>query len=101
MRRYLAESARVLTPGGRLAFTVFALDPDRQRSEVFDFQAFDETSLIIDARHPERAIGHWRTALEAAVTEAGLTVAGKWNGAWSPPAAYEGGQDLYVVVKAV
>ncbi|HLZ74050.1 class I SAM-dependent methyltransferase [Phenylobacterium sp.] len=99
VRRYLAESARVLRPGGRLAFTAFALEPERKSSEIFDFKPFDETSLIIDARYPERAIGHWRAALEAAIGEAGLTVAGRWNGAWAPPAQYDGGQDLYVAVK--
>ncbi len=100
VRRYLAESARVLRPGGRLAFTAFALEPDRMSSEIFDFQPFDETSLIIDARYPERAIGHWRSALEAAIAQAGLRIEGLWNGAWAPPAQYDGGQDLYVVVKA-
>ena len=34
-----------------------------------------------------------------AVVGAGLAVAGSWNGAWFPPAEYEGGQDLFVVVK--
>ncbi|MGZ3376951.1 MAG: class I SAM-dependent methyltransferase [Phenylobacterium sp.] len=100
VRRYLAESARVLVPGGRLAFTAFALTPERQSSEVFDFQPFDETSLVIDARYPERAIGHWRGDLEAATVEAGLKIAGSWNGAWAPPAQYDGGQDLIVAVKA-
>jgi SAM-dependent methyltransferase len=99
VRRYLAESARVLSPGGRLAFTAFALEPERASSEVFDFQPFDNTSMIIDPRYPERAIGHWRPALEAAIAEAGLKITGSWNGAWAPPAAYDGGQDLYVVVK--
>ena len=99
LRRYLAETARVLAPGGRLAFTAFALEPGRQSSEVFDFQPFDETSLVIDARYPERAIGHWRRALEAAVAEAGLKIEGVLNGAWAPPAQYDGGQDLFVAVK--
>jgi SAM-dependent methyltransferase len=100
LRRYLAESARVLAPGGRLAFTAFALTQDRRASEVFAFQPFDETSMIIDPRSPERAIGHWRPALEAAVAGAGLTLAGSWNGAWAPPVQYDGGQDLFVAVKA-
>lgn len=99
VRRYLAESARVLAPGGRLAFTAFALTPERKRSEIFDFQPFDATSLVIDARYPERAIGHWRADLETAIAEAGLMLAGSWNGAWAPPAQYDGGQDLFVVVK--
>lgn len=100
LHRYLAESARVLASGGRLAFTAFALTPDRRTSEVFTFQPFDETSMIIDPRSPERAIGHWRPALEAVVAEAGLTLAGSWNGAWAPTAQYDGGQDLFVAVKA-
>jgi SAM-dependent methyltransferase len=99
VRRYLAQSARVLSPGGRLAFTAFALEPERASSEVFYFQPFDDTSMIIDVRYPERAIGHWRPCLEAAIAEAGLTIAGRWNGAWAPPAQYDGGQDLYVLVK--
>ncbi len=99
VRRYLAETARVLAPGGRLAFTAFALEPSRARSAGFDFQPFDETSMVVDARYPERAIGHRREALEAAVAEAGLQMAGAWNGAWAPPAQYDGGQDLFVVTK--
>jgi SAM-dependent methyltransferase len=99
VRRYLAEAARVLKPGGRFAFTAFALTPGRERSEVFDFQPFDSTSSVIDQRYPERAIGHDRDVLEQAVAEAGLRLTGAWNGAWAPPAQYDGGQDLFVVVK--
>ncbi|THD61194.1 class I SAM-dependent methyltransferase [Phenylobacterium sp.] len=99
MRRYLAETARVLRPGGRLAFTAFALAPERQASEVFGFQPFDATSMIIDPRSPERAIGHWRPAIEAAVAEAGLALTSSLNGLWAPPSAYDGGQDLFVAVK--
>jgi SAM-dependent methyltransferase len=99
VRRYLAESARVLAPGGRLAFTAFALEPGRERSAVFDFKPFDEASMVIDARYPERAIGHQREALRAAVAGAGLRIVGAWNGTWVPPAQYDGGQDLFVVTK--
>jgi SAM-dependent methyltransferase len=99
VRRYLAESARVLKPGGRLAFTVFALEPGRAGSAMFDFQPFDETSAVIDQRYPERAIAHHRSVLEAEVKAAGLRVAGAYRGAWAPPATYVGGQDLYVAVK--
>ncbi|HXA37451.1 MAG TPA: class I SAM-dependent methyltransferase [Phenylobacterium sp.] len=99
MRRYLAEAARVLKPGGRLAFTAFALTPERQDSEVFAFRPFDETSMIIDPRSPERAIGHRRAAIEAAVAEAGLTLTASHNGLWAPPSDYDGGQDLFVAAK--
>jgi SAM-dependent methyltransferase len=100
MRRYLAEGVRVLKPGGRFAFTAFALSPGREASEVFAFEAFDATSKVIDPRYPERAIGHWRPAIEAAVAEAGLTLRTSLAGLWAPPADYDGGQDLFVAVKA-
>jgi SAM-dependent methyltransferase len=100
MRRYLAEAARVLKPGGRLAFTAFALTPGREGSEVFAFQPFAETSRIIDPRSPERAIGHQRPAIEAAVAAAGLTLTASHNGLWAQPSDYDGGQDLFVAVKA-
>jgi SAM-dependent methyltransferase len=99
MRRYLAEAARVLKPGGRLAFTAFALTPERQASEVFAFQPFDETSMIIDPRSPERAIGHQRPAIEGAVADVGLALTSSLNGLWAPPSAYDGGQDLFVATK--
>jgi hypothetical protein len=54
---------------------------------------------VIDQRYPERAIGHDRGVLELAVAEAGLALHGFWKGAWSPPADYDGGQDLFVAVK--
>jgi SAM-dependent methyltransferase len=99
VRRYLAESARVLKPGGRLAFTCFALEAGRERSESFEFRPFGETSAVIDPRVPERAIGHRRDALEAAVAEVGLTITGVFKGHWAPGADYDGGQDLIVAVK--
>lgn len=100
VRRYLAETARVLKPGGRFAFTAFALEQGREASDDFPFRRFDETSAAVDQRYPERAIGHQREALEAAVAGAGLTVAKFWRGYWREPHEYNGGQDLYLAVKA-
>ena len=97
--RYLAECARVLRPGGRLAFTAFALSPGREANAAFPFQPFDATSAVLDPRTPERAIGHDRAALEDAIAEAGLRLTQSLDGEWFPPRAYEGGQDLIVAVK--
>lgn len=99
VRRYLDEAARVLRPGGRFAFTAFALEPGREASADFVFRPFDVTSATVDLRHPERAIGHRREALEAAVSEAGLKVARFRRGHWAAGGDYDGGQDLYVAVK--
>jgi SAM-dependent methyltransferase len=100
VRRYLAEANRVLKPGGRFAFTVFALEPGREASDDFPFARFDETSGAVDRRYPERAIAHRREALETVVAEAGLTVATFRRGYWHEPYDYNGGQDFYLVVKA-
>ena len=99
VRRYLAETARVLKPGGRLAFTAFALEPGREASAEFAFRPFDATSAAVDQRYPERAIAHWRGPLEAAGAEVGLEVKSFWRGYWRGPHDYDGGQDLYLVVR--
>jgi len=100
VRRYLAETARVLRPGGRLAFTAFVLEPGRERSETYDFKTFDATSAVADPSAPEAAIAHRREALEAAIREAGLKLFAFHRGHWAPGGDYQGGQDLYVVEKA-
>jgi SAM-dependent methyltransferase len=99
--RYLAETARVLKPGGRLAFTAFVLEPGRERSGAYDFQPFDATSAVADPTAPEAAIGHRREALEAAIRDAGLAPLAFLRGHWAPGGEYQGGQDLYVVEKAL
>ena len=99
VKRYLAEAARVLRAGGRLAFTAFALEPGREATAEFPFKPFDVTSSAVDPRYPERAIAYRREALEAAVEAAGLGVAKFRRGYWAPGWDYDGGQDLFVVEK--
>lgn len=100
VRRYLAEAARVLRPGGRLAFTAFVLEPGRERAPSYEFQPFDATSAVADPSAPEAAIAHRREALEAAIRETGLTPVAFHRGHWAPGGEYQGGQDLYVVARA-
>lgn len=100
VRHYLAETARALKPGGRFAFTAFALEPGRETSAKFPFQPFDETSSVVDPKAPEGAIGHRRELLEGAIREAGFKSFAFHRGDWAPGADYVGGQDLYVAVRA-
>jgi SAM-dependent methyltransferase len=99
VRRYLAESARVLRPGGRFAFTVFVQEPGRERSAGYDFRPFDATSAVVDPSAPEAAIAHRRDALEAAIRAAGLEPIAFRRGHWAPGGDYQGSQDLYVVAR--
>lgn len=99
VRHYLAETAKALVPGGRFAFTAFALEPGRDASAKFPFQRFDETSSVVDPQAPEGAIGHRREVLEQAVREAGFASFTFHRGDWAPAADYAGGQDLYVAVR--
>lgn len=97
--RYLSETARVLAPGGRIAFTAYALEPGRTTSEACPFQPLDDASSVLDPRCPESGIGHDRAVLDAMVGEAGLTLTTFHRGAWAPDADYDGFQDLFVAVK--
>ena len=79
IRRYLAEAARVLKPGGRIVFTAYTLIPARR--EVIrqgwtrqPFVAWEGSSMVVDPRSPERAIAHDAEALDAAIRDAGFTI---------------------------
>jgi SAM-dependent methyltransferase len=105
VRHYLAEAARVLRPGGRFAFTAYLIDDDvRGRlaagGTLMVFAPWRDGSWVLDPAHPERAIAHETTFVSAAVAAAGLVPDGPpLAGAWRPPAAYHGWQDLMVVRK--
>ncbi len=103
---YLAESARVLRTGGRLAVTVYLVDADRRgalaRGEAgMAFRPWRDGMWVTDPAHPERAMGLEESQLAHALDIAGLAMAGPiLRGAWSGAPTYEGWQDLIVATKA-
>ena len=105
VRRYLAEAARVLRPGGRFLFTAYALTPERRsaaaRGETgLALLPWGEGSMVMDPRSPERAIAHDAEALTQAIEAAGLRLAGPWRaGAWAPGGGPGGWQDIWVAEK--
>ncbi len=88
-RRYLAECARVLRPGGRLVATFFLLDEgvlarmaEHRTDLVFPWAV--PYGRIADPAQPEFAVAFETWAVEAALAEAGLRPLGGWRrGKWS------------------
>ena len=78
-RHYLAETARVLRPGGTCLLTFFLLT-ERSESEVaagraaFDFRHPVEGGMTTDPRMPEEAVALRIAELRALLEEAGLVL---------------------------
>lgn len=114
MARYLAESARVLRPGGRCVFSFFLLDhydPRRPRPQGFAREAFafdhpwgdQGTGFAIGVpENPEEMTAYSRALIERTARAAGLRIAdsgvipGLWSGAAPAPV---GAQDVVVLEK--
>ena len=110
IRRYLAESKRVLRPGGKLIATFFLLDPEVRELVAAGRSAFSLDHEFVDAegtpflgaseKVPEYCIGVAEDDVTRMVGEVGLELAepivrGSWSG--RPPG--EGGdyQDMLVL----
>lgn len=86
--RYLAESGRVLKPGGRCLVSVFLLDPYRGPgttiSPLYEFHHELEPGVAIrDPRHPDALVGYRRDWLVARAARAGLRLERLLPGLWS------------------
>lgn len=115
MAHYLAESARVLRPGGRCVFSFFLLDhydPRRPRPHGFAREAFafdhawgdhGDGFAIGVPENPEEMTAYSRALIERTARAAGLRIAdsgivpGLWSGAATAPV---GAQDVVVLEKS-
>ena len=111
IRRYLAEAARVLRPGGRLVSEFFALDStavellERGRTAfALDHEFVDESGTPFfgsDPRVPEYNVAIREQDLRQMAATAGLEVAGIEFGRWSARSGGPEGrfQDFVTLVK--
>jgi SAM-dependent methyltransferase len=102
---YLAETRRVLAPGGRALFTAFVLTPQvrawaAEGRTAVPLQPYGEAAMTSDPHWPENAMAYEESALRAAAEAAGLAVRAILPGHWRPESAYAGGQDLLVLERA-
>lgn len=104
--RYVAETARVLKPGGRAILSCFLLDhyrgPGTTVSPNYEFThpLSGGDAAVRDPEYPDAAIGYTRAFLTAAAARAGLTVKEVLPGWWSnAPGRAVNEQDLLLLEK--
>ncbi len=79
VRHYLAETARVLRPGGSCLLTFFLLTPESEAAVAagrasFDFRHPIEGGMTTDPRQPEEAVAFPAADVRALLAEVGLRV---------------------------
>ena len=107
-QRYLAESARVLRPGGRCLYSFFLLDHYRGRgtsaTELYEFEHPVEGApgvAVHNPEIPEAVVGYERAVVERMAREAGLEVKRVLPGFWSTTEPWTvNEQDLVVLERS-
>lgn len=101
---YLAETARVLRPGGTCLLTFFLLTSDAEREikagrTSFDFQYPIDGGSTIDPHQPEEAVAYRVAEVRAMLTAVGLTVSEPIRyGLWAGTPGGVAGQDIVVAL---
>jgi SAM-dependent methyltransferase len=99
--RYLAETARVLAPGGRLFSTWLLIDPGSPpEGGAPVFHPTPGAAAVADPSAPEAAVAYPRDWVDARIQDAGLTLRVYERGSWTgrPGAS---AQDLLVADRPV
>jgi SAM-dependent methyltransferase len=102
---YLAETARVLKPGGRCLNTFFLLNAESLQGieagrSQFDFRHRVGHALMVSEAEPEKAIAFDEPWIYALHAHAGLEIVEPLHyGAWSGRTPYVSGQDMVLAVK--
>jgi SAM-dependent methyltransferase len=100
--RYLAESARVLRPGGRLLATLFLLDDEARRlqregSAAIAFSQEHWPTVVADPAEPEAAVGYDEAWVRSRLADHGLELLEPVRrGTWSGRSGGAGFQDVIV-----
>jgi len=100
--RYLAESARVLRPGGRLLATLFLLDDEARRLQrdgaaAISFRQEHWPTVVADPAEPEAAVGYDEAWVRGRLSDHGFELLDPVRrGTWSGRPGGAGFQDVIV-----
>jgi SAM-dependent methyltransferase len=105
-RHYLAETGRVLRPGGSCLLTFFLLTPESEAEVAagradFDFAHEVDGGRTTDPRQPEEAIAFRTEVLHELLAEAGLRVRAIHRGSWANAPGAPTMQDIVVAERAI
>lgn len=102
VRHYLAETARVLRPGGTCLLTFFLLTPEAEREiaagrAAFDFRYGIDGGSTIDPHQPEEAVAYRVEEVRTMLEDTGLYVSEPiFYGLWANAPEGIAGQDIVV-----